>query len=230
MSEEPMTPAQRLKIAAKFTATMRARLDFAKAIENIPGFWNRDFAQRLIESDTLPPPPDAGQILWKAFDYLHNLGNTVDAAVRSYYEVGLWDTIYRRMIGPRAHYFEFSESDHKSRSQNFSVPDVCRYLGIDPNLLDTVYYDYRAEELGGTRQGLGEKLHEEIWMERRQLVTDILPFPKIIWLYDAGSSECAGSNTVPKRDSTLNLKEILSICARGKAWNLAQRAARRRKQ
>lgn len=88
---------------------------------------------------------------------------------------------FRKMVNKenenRVNYFIFCYNNNEYCAS--LAPDVCARLKIDPELIQLLYFYYRGQQIAGTED---KKLINEIIKERKQLITDIFPFPKIHWL------------------------------------------------
>lgn len=129
--------------------------------------------------------------------------------------------------------------DHPYGSNAFSVdsyedlipvPQMCEALGVDPGLVETIFFHYRQDERWPKHRGLPEGLKDEdeqkwkaehdheIAAERKQIITSLFPFP-IEWMRENGATGEIYSLGIyfPLEAFDLNLDKVRESCNRGKA-------------
>ncbi|MBI2610097.1 hypothetical protein HYW53_02885 [Candidatus Giovannonibacteria bacterium] len=152
-----------------------------------------------------------------------------DQASRGEKKVDLVTKGFRPMFS-RAYPFNFNEVWIEGYREAIPVPTICCLAGADPGLVQEAYFHFRETELlrYGLREGLRE-LHKEIAHAKRQIVTNLLPFPQITWLRQEGTGETHLVEVVEKNPPFLSEEEIRRACEQGmKAWKSIDRHLRKK--
>ncbi len=99
-----------------------------------------------------------------------------------------------------------TDPNYMTISVRATVEEVCSMVNISSKLVRLVYTSYRAEDIF---KGLASE--EDVKKERRQIITNLFPFPKIIW-------ELPGTpwDEPMKQNISLNRDELRHRCLIGK--------------
>ena len=136
-----------------------------------------------------------------------NVKQLVEDAINGKNKVFIFVDDDRPMCHPLMSYlgnfFGFGTSE--AGSIKVPVADVCLVLGIDRQFLTRLYQFYRLGEIYAVYTDQSKKV--PIWKDRRQVVTDIFPFP-IKWVSNntRGIMVCLG--TFSPRDKKLSGGEL----------------------
>ena len=149
------------------------------------------------------------------------LTNALEGAVEGRIEVRLYTKGFRHMYvrgNPAAENFLAAILEPGSKTADVPVSEICQRFDVDPQLVDDVFFYYRGEEVRDTDD---EELKNGVWEERRQIITNLFPFPAIRWLDWRGYQMTHGQpptvlGVVRKTGSDLDIEELLRRCRVGK--------------
>ena len=95
-----------------------------------------------------------------------------------------------------------------------SVPDMCKLLSVDPKLIQDIYFYYRQTERmqhwSNPYPGQ-ERREKEISIARKQVITNIFPFPAIAWKRESGATGEVYPLKFLRRKTSLSKKDIEQI-------------------
>lgn len=116
-----------------------------------------------------------------------------------------------------------------------SVPQVCQLAGVDIRLVQDIDEHYRQHERWPRQNPdprKARRLERQISRARRQLITNLFPFPKITWYRESSTGGGWEIGTNEKKRLGLSLQQIHSRCQPGKAVAkaIARHSRRMRKQ
>lgn len=92
------------------------------------------------------------------------------------------------------------------------VPTICRLAGIDPNFVQYVYFNFRQSELERSPWPRPCGVDEEISKARKQVVTNLFPFPTIEWRRQNGIGGTYLLAKVWRGSPFLREAEIRQLC------------------
>ncbi len=105
-------------------------------------------------------------------------------------------------------HFYFCDPDIEANSFACGkMEEVCAILGVSSKLIGLVYRNYRADDILHGLVSESEAKHE-----RRQIITNLLPFPEIIWDIPGQSWD-----EVKKQDVEVNRDALRKLCLKSKA-------------
>jgi hypothetical protein len=90
------------------------------------------------------------------------------------------------------------------------MPIVCKLAGIDPQLIQDVYFGYKQREISGNY--LNYRLLDEIWEQRKQMVTNLLPFQRIEWRREWGEGGSTLLSIVERKPLSMDIEAIRALC------------------
>lgn len=122
-------------------------------------------------------------------------------------------------------YFWFGTNDRHGTSISYPVPTICALAHVDARLVDYVKRYFRQKErLESYSLDASEEvqkqyfaLEEEVFLQRKQIITDLLPFPEIEWRRESGSE--GGSwvmNTLQHGKLAFSIRDIWESIREGR--------------